>query len=426
MLVDVVQNGSRRHYAVPLMAERLGMLRYFYTDWYAGEGGMPAAMRRVLAAEGIAAPLRRMRERQADLPGEKVRAFNLLGLRGKWKLGRASDTWERTIAHHWFDRELCRAVIRATKTLPDAFVAFRGSDTLFEAFSGRCACVLDQIDGGIHEVNVVREEQARHLDWLRGEPDWLTCEREAKPFWLDLEAPRLRREWALADRILCNSNWTRECLAAEGVDVAKCEVVPLAFEPGEDAGVRRVRFNEPGRLTVAFLGTVTLRKGIHHLIEAVLEARRQADVRLIIAGSAGEVDPARLTGHGEAVEYRGRIARGDVPAFLDEADVLALPSVSEGFGIVQLEAMARGLPVVGSDRTGEVVQDGTNGFIVPAGDRAALAARLVQLAEDPELVACMSDAARRRVADFSFDRVAQQWKRAVTAAIEARATAAAS
>ena len=53
MLVDVVQNGSRRHYAVPLMAERLGMLRYFYTDWYAGEGGMPAAMRRVLAAEGI-------------------------------------------------------------------------------------------------------------------------------------------------------------------------------------------------------------------------------------------------------------------------------------------------------------------------------------------------------------------------------------
>jgi glycosyltransferase involved in cell wall biosynthesis len=86
-----------------------------------------------------------------------------------------------------------------------------------------------------------------------------------------------------------------------------------------------------------------------------------------------------------------------------------LSSLSEGFGIVQLEAMAHGLPVIASDRTGDVMTDKVNVIRVPAGDIDALANNLCTLAEDANLLAHITSGARKRVGDFDFCHVAEQW-----------------
>jgi glycosyltransferase involved in cell wall biosynthesis len=90
--------------------------------------------------------------------------------------------------------------------------------------------------------------------------------------------------------------------------------------------------------------------------------------------------------------------RRDVQALLPAFDVACLSSVHEGVPITVIEAMAAGLPVVATDcgSLRDMVTDGDQGFIVPVGDSAALAARLLTLAEDPELRRRQGDAARDR------------------------------
>jgi glycosyltransferase involved in cell wall biosynthesis len=90
------------------------------------------------------------------------------------------------------------------------------------------------------------------------------------------------------------------------------------------------------------------------------------------------------------------------------ADLFVLPTVSDGFAITQLEAMAHGLPVIATPHCGQVVQHEVNGLIIPARDAAALAAAVERLMKDRPLLESMRGAAMRRVEDFSLASQAQQ------------------
>src|SRR5207253_4803792 len=91
--------------------------------------------------------------------------------------------------------------------------------------------------------------------------------------------------------------------------------------------------------------------------------------------------------------------RKDVPALMHAMDVFAMPSIWEGFGLVLLEAMAAGRPIVASRvaTIPEVVLDGETGLLVPAGDPLALADALAHLAQQPALAARMGEAGRERL-----------------------------
>jgi glycosyltransferase involved in cell wall biosynthesis len=104
---------------------------------------------------------------------------------------------------------------------------------------------------------------------------------------------------------------------------------------------------------------------------------------------------------GERVLFAGHVADSDLPAFYQACDVFVLPSIerTEAFGVVQIEAMTAGRPVVSTNlRTGVpwVNQDGVSGLVVPPGDRTALGAALQQLLDDSALRARFGDGARRR------------------------------
>src|SRR5207244_136877 len=98
------------------------------------------------------------------------------------------------------------------------------------------------------------------------------------------------------------------------------------------------------------------------------------------------------------ITFTGALSEEDVQRVLDGADVFALPSLMEGLPTSVIEAMAVGLPVVGSDVPGirEIVVDGVTGFLVPAGNATALAARLEQLLSDTSLRQAMGEAGRAR------------------------------
>lgn len=203
---------------------------------------------------------------------------------------------------------------------------------------------------------------------------------------------RMTREFELADVLVCNSEYTRRSFLAEGFDPARVVAVPL----GCDVSAFHPSSRRPDRFTVLFVGRDPYRKGLLDLLEAARGLPR--GTRLLVVGELDATARGTLAGLGIEVEALGGVGGDEMPALYRRASVLALPSLSEAFGMVVLEAMASGVPVVISDQVGagEVMTDGAEGFVVPVGDPDALAERLATLAHDRDLLESMSRQARRR------------------------------
>ncbi len=167
--------------------------------------------------------------------------------------------------------------------------------------------------------------------------------------------------------------------------------------------------------TILFVGRLEARKGFIFLLEAVRRlAPRGPGARLVAAGPADAPTRRRLAAfaaaHGlDGVELVGRVGDDELAARYRDADVFCAPSVDcESFGIVVLEAMAAGLPVVASDIPAyrALVEEGRHGLLVQPGDPAAIARALETLLADAGRRRAMAAAGRATAARFDWSRVA--------------------
>ena len=193
---------------------------------------------------------------------------------------------------------------------------------------------------------------------------------------------------------------------------------------GQRAIRDRLKASVPGP-RVLFVGRFVYYKGVDVLIDAAA----QSGGTLLLVGD-GPLEPelrqrAIARGIQDRVRFLGRVSDEDLPAYYQAADVLVLPSVAktEAFGVVQVEAMAAGIPVVSTNLpTGVpwVNQDGVSGLVVPPADAGRLAAALGRLAADPDLRARLGRGAAARAADlFTRDRMVATFKDVVERAIHA-------
>ena len=164
-------------------------------------------------------------------------------------------------------------------------------------------------------------------------------------------------------------------------------------------------------LRIVFVGRAEERKGLPVLLRA-FEALRGVGVpaRLTVAGpTAEEVEPLLLDPEG--IEIAGQVDDAHKWRLLGAADLLCAPSLGgESFGMVLTEAFASGTPVVASDIAGyrDVVQDGHDSVLVPAGDAVALGETLLELASDPARRSRMAEAARESAERFAWPNVARE------------------
>jgi D-inositol-3-phosphate glycosyltransferase len=235
---------------------------------------------------------------------------------------------------------------------------------------------------------------------------------------------RLAREELLArhvDAVIATcSDEVRELLelgaSPEKLHIAPCGVDLDAFRPGPSP--RILTMGRPLRRIVS-ISRLVERKGVHTLVEALPFV---PDAELVVAGGPDEreldADPhvralreaAVRHGVADRVRFVGPVARADVPALMRSADVVAVVPWYEPFGIVPLEAMACGVPVVGSAVGGllDTVVDGVTGVLVPPRDAVATAAALRTVLGDDELRLRLGRAAAEHVAArFGWARVAE-------------------
>ncbi len=219
-----------------------------------------------------------------------------------------------------------------------------------------------------------------------------------------------------------------------GVDVA-------ALRPG-DRRQARARLGLPADAYIVLqLGRLVRRKGVDNVVQAL--ARMSGDeglppARLVVVGGGSSEPDERVTpeiarlrrlaaelGVGERVQFAGHAAREQLRDWYVAADVFVTTPWYEPFGITPLEAMACGIPVVGSAVGGVqyTVQHGTTGWLVPPRDPAALAARLDELRRRPALGVAMGRAGVRRVrTHFTWDEVTRRLLRVYEMVRRSRAT----
>jgi phosphatidyl-myo-inositol alpha-mannosyltransferase len=170
-----------------------------------------------------------------------------------------------------------------------------------------------------------------------------------------------------------------------------------------------------GTLNILFVGRFEERKGLIHLLKAYHRLRkRRVDARLLIVGDGPKRrEYRRFVGLRSIrdVEFLGRVDDEAKVRYFASADVYCAPNTGqESFGIVLLEAMAAGVPIVASDIHGfkNVIQRNVHGVLVEPRNPRALAAALYALARDPDLRHEMGEAGRARAPEFSWDRVTER------------------
>ena len=239
-----------------------------------------------------------------------------------------------------------------------------------------------------------------------------------------------------ADRIIATCSDEVFELKAMGIDTAKVSIAPCGvdldlFTSEGPADARS------GPHRILSVGRLVPRKGVDLVIRSLpyLKAAGFADVELlIVGGGARGQDPeaqrllglAHDLGVADQVELRGQVPREAMPAIFRSADAVACTPWYEPFGIVPLEAMACGIPVVAAavgGLTDSVVDHGT-GLHVPPKDPAAIAEAVAMLLASPALRAKLGRAGERRAkARFSWNRVAAETEKAYQLAVAGTAEA---
>jgi glycosyltransferase involved in cell wall biosynthesis len=216
---------------------------------------------------------------------------------------------------------------------------------------------------------------------------------------------------------------TRDDLVARGVAADRIDVVLCGLNHDRYRLLPDVSRAE--RPTLVHLGRVRKYKAIDVVLRAFARVRATlADARLIIIGDGPELPALKTLAQslqlGDAVVFAGHVPAAEIVTVLNQCHVVPNASPKEGWGLTVVEANACGVPVVGSDSPGlrDSIRDGETGFLVPAGDADAFAARALDLLRDPALRASMSVAALAWATSLTWERTAHEMETLFVGAVQ--------
>jgi glycosyltransferase involved in cell wall biosynthesis len=398
----VAHLGAREHYAVPVAFDSAGILKSFYTDFYVGQlshifSQIPLSLQFDL--------FKRMLGRHCqDLNPSLVHSFPLLGVKYFWLLHRSQGVWQRRSVQLRVAKDFLRKIIARDPLEADIIYAF--DHVALELFDRAQRPNITKV---LNQTNLSLWEEAYLQNEYEKWSSWMNLEKLDYPLEF---SEREQSEWALADIIVVNSNYAKRALVSMGVPAVKLRVVPLSINTNQFYPLAE-RKDGPARKFL-FVGTVAIRKGIQY----ALQAFKGITYPGITFSAVGKnwLDEKVLAEFRDVCHFQGEVSRMNLLQVYNSGDVLVFPTVSDGFGIVQLEALACGLPVITTPNSGEVVVDGECGFIVPVGDVEALRDRIMVLASDRNLFAYMSINAVKRAAEFSWSAYQTRLLQAVNAA----------
>ena len=394
-MVLLAHPGTQYSHQLARQLARHGTLYQFWTGFALAADGLAGRLINACAPRGWR---RRIANRLVrGVPAHSLRTTPVLEWRALKRL-RRGESPQRVL--HERNQAFQKLIPHASLRKASAVVGFDTSSWLLAERAQKLGkpYLLDQSISHPLVNQTIMEQVARRFPAWQAEiearlPEVLACEQ---------------REYKLATRIIAASSFSKHSLIAQGVPADKISLNPYGvdlklFQPPPEPRTRRpVRF--------LFVGLISARKGVPLLLEAWRKlALKEAE--LWLAGPARARERALLP-ELPGLKFLGKYPHQELPDLLRQCDVLVFPSYCEGFGLVLLEALASGLPIITTDATAgpDLIQDGREGRLISAGDEDALCAALQDFARAPDKLAHMAAAARRAAERFSWDAYGDRWQ----------------
>lgn len=361
--------GAREHYAIPRALHASHHLECLLTDFWVKPNSLLSSI----------PGLQRLSDRyHSDLSEVDVLAPNVQIFSAEilWRLQNNSflekSIQKNHLFQHWVIQQLERMDLPKDLTL--FAYSYAANEILQYAKSKGWKTVLGQFDPGPEEERIVAEEFSKyqHLG-----VSWTPVPEGYWDKWYE--------EIELADRVMVNSTWSKDCLIKEGLNTAKIDVVPLVFHDSNQSPAPDKPIKQP--FQVLFLGQINLRKGVARLLEA-MELLKDEAVELILAGPT-EIDPSAWQSLPN-VKWLGSIPRSRVKSIYQSSDVFILPTLSDGYALTQLEALAFGIPVIASHHCGDVVRENENGWILPNLEASTIAEVIKKAMRERTQLTCLT------------------------------------
>jgi alpha-maltose-1-phosphate synthase len=297
----------------------------------------------------------------------------------------------------WIYTSLDHHVAQAHLQGVNAIYAYEdGAEKTFEVAKSKGLCCLYDLPIAFYRTSqAIQSEEAELFPELAPslqaiqEPDWKLARKE--------------REIQLADHIFVASSMTQRSLLAAGIAPEKISVIPY----GAPIEYFHPQGKEDSTFRPLFVGRVGPRKGAHYLL-SVWQELQLPEAELLLIG-INEFPESWMAQQGAGVRHLPSIPHSALNQYYSNASVFVFPSLVEGFGLVLLEAMACGIPIITTPNTAgpDIITEGVEGFIVPIRDTDALKDRLLWCYHHPKELAEMGRAARARAEALTWQRYRQ-------------------
>jgi glycosyltransferase involved in cell wall biosynthesis len=192
----------------------------------------------------------------------------------------------------------------------------------------------------------------------------------------------------------------------------KIIILPNGIELEKFQNIYSHNKNNHTKKTIIFVGTLRPVKGVKYLIKAMrIIHKKLPDTNLLIVGDGPDRDKLETLVQElnlqNCIHFAGKVPNEKIPEYMTQADLFVLPSLSESFGIVNIEAMASGLPIVTTNVGGlpEIVINGENGFVVEPKNPEAIAEKVILILNDENLKKKISENNQKKAKDYSWDGV---------------------
>jgi starch synthase len=329
------------------------------------------------------------------VPSNKLHSYPIGELRERWQTLCGKPVQAAT---HCRNEQFQEAIPDRAITSVHAVI---GYDTSSWILADRCAQ---------HKIPLVLNQTTWHPDAKRK-----VFERIKEQFsnWVEGVEHRLsevriaeEKEYEGARLIVTCSSPGRQSLIDNGIPPAKVHVIPYGMDCGQFFPMKG---GESRKFRFVFTGGINAFKGIPILLEAWRRlAPRNAELWLVGPVSKEILKHIpKLPG----LHYLGVVAHSELPALLQQCDVFVFPSYFEGFGIVILEAMASGLPVLTTTATGglDIIADGQDGWVIEPGDVEQLVELMDECLSDQDKVREMGRCARKTAERFTWAEHGRRW-----------------
>ena len=385
-----VHIGARAHYLLPKAIHASGQLHAMITDTW-----IKSDLFRYLLAVSPIRSLRALAGRYTEtLVTSSVYSLGLNFLLYDFYLRLTyAYSWSLIISR---DKKFKKAAAAKLYRIKDATSVFAISYTALDSFKvareRKLKTILYQVDPGLEEENMVR----KLVESTNLQTDWQPA---PATYWEEC-----REEHNLSDVIIVNSQWSKNGLISQEVFAEKIKIIPLPFEiqPQHNQFERLYpsAFTKERPMRCLFLGTLTLRKGIHIVIDAARNMQGLPIEFILVGRSEIELQEIDLSN----ITYAGIVTRDETDRYYKESDIFLFPTFSDGFGLTQLEAMAWKLPVVATKQCGEVVTHEHDGWILNNITTESLVVLLSNIIERPEQIKYCSENCLSKVEKFNLEK----------------------